>query len=241
MCVCVCVYVKMYPRLYMQTFQYATYDPHREEINFETRHANGRCFRFTLSENQFLALNDAIMMIEKENCYGHFPLGQSTWIHYNAFDASLYRQTKNYGRIDFIFGCFEEYKSFTHRRLFSLIRLKSTTATRRRANDGRGRGRGESSNYKRPSSVVVQSEDQSPATKRSRRGERKTTSRSSDNAFVSDTEKESPILSEWHYSNTRRRCDSISSLSSASESLSAPDIVQIKSPATSTTDSMDIE
>ena len=100
----------MQPRLYMQSFQYASYNHGSERVTFETRHVCGRRFYFPLTKNQFLALNDAILLIDKENAYGHYPLGQNTWMHYNAFDASLYREMNN-GRVHFIFASFDEYKS----------------------------------------------------------------------------------------------------------------------------------
>lgn len=231
----------MYPRLYMHSLQYATYDQANDRITFETRHANGRHFRFVLSRNQFLALNDAIIMIEKEKCNGHFPLGHYTWLHYNAFDASLYKQTENCARIDFIFASFEEYKSFTHRRLLSLVRLNDvatvaaagTSAQEKRRNDGRSRGRGKSTSYKRPSSVVLRAENQPSTAKRPRRGERTISSRASNDADLSNHDEESAVLPEWHHTTTRRRFDSDSASSCTSKSLSSPDNVRLNSQSSS--------
>ena len=227
----------MQPRLYMQSFQYASYNRGSEQVTFETRHACGRRFYFPLTKNQFLALNDAILLIDSENAYGHYPLGQNTWMHYNAFDASLYREMNN-GRVHFIFASFDEYKSYTHRRLLSLVRVKNNetavaaasvartrTRTKARAKrNGRGRRRNSNSesvitNHKRPLSVAVQSSDRSPASKRTCREKREAVSRATDNADVSYNDEESAIFSEWHYSNTRRRRDSISPLSSTKESI----------------------
>ena len=223
----------MQPRLYMQSFQYASYNHGSERVTFETRHACGRRFYFPLTKNQFLALNDAILLIDKENAYGHYPLGQNTWMHYNAFDASLYREMNN-GRVHFIFASFDEYKNCTHRRLLSLVRVKdNATVARtkvRAKRNGRGRGRSSSSsesvstNHKRPLSVAVQSSNRSPASKRPCREKREAVSRATDNADVSYNDEESAIFPEWHYSNTRRRSDSISSLSSAKESVAAAEV-----------------
>ena len=249
----------MQPRLYMQSFQYASYNHDSERVTFETRHACGRRFYFPLTKNQFLALNDAILLIDKENAYGHYPLGQNTWMHYNAFDASLYREMDN-RRVHFIFASFDEYKTYTHRRLLSLVRVKDNatvaaasvarTRTKARAKrNGRGRGEGGSSSesvstrYKRPLSVAVQSSDRSPASKRACREKREAVSRATDNADVSYNDEESAIFPEWHYSNTRRRRDSISSLSSTKENTAALDYRELScaSPPSDSTLAMESE
>ena len=219
----------MPPRLYMQSFQYANYDYEKEQIAFETRHANGARTYFLLTRNQFLSLNDAIDLIDKEQASGHFPLGHHTWIHYNGFEASLYRETRRRGRIYFTFECYEEYINFTHSRLLSIVRLNDAAAAANRGRLGRGRARGKPSNHKRPSSVVFSSKDQSPSPKRACRGKRKTVSGSSNNALLSDNEEESAVFSEWYCSNTRRRSDSIASISSVSKGIPSPEIVQLNS------------
>ena len=226
----------MHPRLYMQSFQYASYNVAQETIKFETRRVYGRRFHFILTKNQFLGLDDAILLIDKDNSYGHFPLGQNAWFYYNTFNASLYRETEKFGRVYFPFASFEEYKSFTHPRLLSLIRLKDEEATRvRRRSVGRerGRGRGKSTNNKRPSSIVLRAGNRSPAPKRARGDERKTTPRSTDDAFLSHTDEESAIFSKWNCASSRRKCDSISSLASSSKSLSPLDTVLLDSPGSS--------
>ena len=233
------VYI-MHPRLYMHSLQYATYDQANDRITFKTRHANGHHSHFVLSRNQFLALNDAMILIEKEKCDGNFPLGQYTWLHYNAFDASLYKETENCARIEFTFASFEEYKSCTHRRLLSLLRLNDlATVEKKRRIDGRSRGRGKSTSYKRPSSVVLRAENQSSAAKRPRRGERTISSRTSNNGDMPNTDEESAIFPEWHHSTSRGRFDSPSPLSSPSKGLSSPEIVRLKPP--SSTSSMETE
>ena len=242
----------MQPRLYMQSFQFASYNHASERVTFETRHACGRRFYFPLTKNQFLALNDAILLIDRENAYGHYPLGQNTWMHYNAFDASLYKEMNN-RRVHFIFASFDEYKSYTHRRLLSLVRVKdNATVARTKARakrNGRGRSSGSSesvsTNHKRPLSVAVQSSDRSPASKRTCREKREAVSRATDNADVSYNDEESAIFSEWHYSNTRRRRDSISPLSFAKESVTTVENdyceLSCASPASDSTVAMESE
>lgn len=220
----------MHPRLYMHSLQYATYVPEDRTVTFEIRHASGRQFSFVLTRNQFLSFDDAIVLIERENAYGHYPLGQHIWFHYNAFDASLYKETKHNGRVDFIFASFAEYKTYTHRRLLSLIRLKDEvqpttsaipTRTKARAKRHSRRKSKDETNrphHKRSLSITVQPADQPSAAKRCRRGEREAVSRSADDAHMSYDDEDGPVLSEWHYSNTRQRGDSISSISSVSKS-----------------------
>lgn len=230
----------MYPRLYMQSVQHVTCHPMTERITFETRLANGRRFHFLLNKNQFLNFNDAVTLINKDNSSGHFPLGQNTWFHYNAFDASFYKNKHGHGRINFVFTSFDEYKNFTHDRLLSLVRLNDTPTVKRR--DGRGGKRDEEAkptSHKRPLSGTVQLSDQSPTTKRARRKPRKTTSRAANDAIMSHDDEESPVLPERYHSNTRRWCDSVSSFSSTSKDLPSPTAVRLDSPYSS--DTMDGE
>ena len=77
-------FVMMHPRLYMHSLQYATYVPEDRTVMFETRHASGRQCSFVLTRNQFLSFDNAIVLIERENAYGHYPLGQHIWFHYNT-------------------------------------------------------------------------------------------------------------------------------------------------------------
>ena len=224
----------MHPRLYMQSFQYATYNVAQQTIKFETRRACGRRFYFILTKNQFLGLDDAIVLIDKDNSYGDFPLGKGAWFYYNGFNATLYRETEKFGRVRFPFTSFEEYKSFTHPRLLSLIRLKDEEATRaQRRSVGRGRARGKSTNHKRPSSIVLRAENRSPPPKRARGGEGKTAPSSTDDVFVSHIDKESAVFSKWNCASSRRKCDSISSIPSSSKSISPPETVLLDSPDSS--------
>ena len=223
----------MHPRLYMQSFQYATYNRAYEKVTFETRFASGRRNYFSLTKHQFLALNDVIYLIDKGKAHGHFPLGQRTWMHCNAFDASLYRDMKNCDRIYFNFNSFAEYMKHTHQRLLSLVRSKEkkangVTNVKQLRKIGRG-GEAEviATSCKRPLSVVLQPSDQSPTSKRSRREEWKSTSRSSDHADVSATSQESDLFPKWYYSNSRRRSDSTSSVLSTEENLGTPETIDM--------------
>ena len=107
----------MHPRLYMQTVQFVTYKANLDIITFETRHASGRRCHFILTKNQFLALYDAIALTQKSKRYGHYPLGENMWMHYNAYNVRLYKETSDRGGIKFDFESFEEYKTHTHARL----------------------------------------------------------------------------------------------------------------------------
>lgn len=229
----------MQPRLYMQSFQYATYNAHCGKVTFETRHIGGRRFHFNLTKNQLFALDDAIQLIDRDKAWGHFPLGHNVWFHYSKSTVSLYKEKEN-GRVYFQFSSFKEYKTVTHRRLLSLIRLKGETTGRerrstdaRRHNNGRARGRQrgcevKSTSYKRSLSSTVQPADRPLSAKRYRGEEWKTASRSSINADVSHDGEKSSIFPKWKCSNPRRRSDSFSSVSSISKSALSLDEVQLE-------------
>lgn len=244
----------MYPRLYMHSIQYVSYNSITEEVIFETRLAGGRRFQFVLIKHQFLALNEAIILIQKHNSDGHFPLGYNTWLHYNGYDGSLYRELNNGGRVTFIFTSFDEYIAFTHARLLLVIRStknEKRTGRRKRNVQGRIRGRGvgrfegeeksesESSHHQRPLSVVLQPAHQSSTSKRARRSEREAASRSTDNAVMSNNGEESVVFPEWHSATSRRRSDSFTSAASVMEDISSPEIVRLHSSTSS--DSMESE
>ena len=233
----------MFPRLYMHSLQYVFFTSAPKEITFVTRHASGRRYNFVLTKNQFFALNDAILLIQRDNSYGHFPLGENVWIHYNAFDASLYKDPLGRERVYFTFACFEEYVKYTHRRILSLIRLNASTSatsmcSRRRGRGGRSilrgrrrvrkRGEAESSSSpnKRPSPTSVQSSNRSPTPKRTCGGTRQTVPRTTDHAVMSLGGHSGPILPKWHHSNSRRECDSVSLMSYTSQDLSPPPSIE---------------
>ena len=225
----------MYPRLYMQSIQSATYDYGNEEVTFESRLASGARFKFQLSKNQFLALNDAILLIDRgpSYAYGHYPLGQRIWFHYNFSDASLYRDERT-NRIYFNFACFHEYKAYTHRRLLSLVRLNEDGDGRVRVRRrGGGEDENKSTSRKRAFPDEVQATNKPSTSKSCRWKERETTSRSSDDAELSPSKKESAIFPEWHYSNPRRGSDSISSLSSDAENFEHDEHVPVYAPSDS--------
>ena len=244
----------MYPRLYMQSFQYVVYNCTKEIVTFETRYANGQLHYFNLTRTQFLNFHDAVLLIERDNSYGHYPLGRGTWLHYNAFDASLYRDARNEKRIDFLFASFGEYMRYTHRRLFSLVRRKEPktdgtrqqqqTRRRQQSNGRRWRGRSTrgggkqceiiSSINKRPLPTAIQSENRSPTAKRPCWEDSQIASWTSDNVELSDDDEASAVLPKWHHPITRRRRDTLSSASSLSKSASTTDasnVQQLFSPS----------
>ena len=211
----------MHPRLYMHSIQYAFYDVHNQIIIFESRNASGRRVQFTITRNQFLNLNDAIYQIRNHNYYGHFPIGHSTWLHYNDSDSCLYNDSAG---THFSFLSFQEYIKHTHPRLLSLVRLKQKTETetetrtrRRGAATDAGRHTSKSTNHKRPSSSVSMPFHQSPSAKRSRWEEREASPRPTNNGVLSNHEETSPVLSKWDGSSARWRSDSDSANSSIGE------------------------
>lgn len=223
----------MHPRLYMQSFQYVSYDCKNEQVIFTTRLVSGSRFHFILSRNQFLALDDVIVLIKRSNSYGHFPLGHNMWMHYNAFDASIYKDGINDKRIYFIFTSFDEYIAFTHNRLLSLVRLNdrrevdARTRSRRRGKRASDKCEVDSSSHKRPLSTAVQSSSKPTTSKSYYRSEREIASRTADNVIMSHDDEESSIFSKWHGSNSRRRHDSYSDSSYNSKSALSPEAVQL--------------
>ena len=213
----------MYPRLYMESFQYAAFDSKTERVIFKTRHASGRHFHFTLSKEQFLAFDDAIAVIERSHCYGDYPLGQNTWLNYNESGVSLYKNVRDSGRIKFYFSNFREYKRYTHSRLKSFVPL-----TRKESGRLRHYGNTYAASHKRPSSITMRQSDKSRATKRKCRRGRCITSRKTKDAELSSNEETCSVLSEWDYSNSRCS-DSISSESSDLTNITTPSSIRLLS------------
>lgn len=243
----------MYPRLYMHSVQFAHFDNCNGKIYFESRKASGRHFQFILTRNQFFNLNDAIYQIKKFNYYGHFPLGNNTWLHYNGgSDTRLYRESfAEDCRVYFSFDSFMEYIKHTHPRLLSLVRLNQSAAAAAAATADRGERRrrlnarrrlpsssiscSKSTNHKRSLSTILEPSHQSSDSKRHRgRAEWATASRSTDNDVLSAAEEESAILSKWERSSDRRRSDSDSSQSSGAEDRHSPASLRCDSPSVQT-------
>ncbi len=225
----------MLPRLYMHTIQHVSYHPKSKKVTFETRLVTGRRFHFVLTKEQFLSFNDALLLIEREKLFGHFPLGYTAWLHYNAFNVCLYKETQDGKRVEFLFIAFEEYKRVTHKRLLSLVRLKEKkdVEPRERQKDGeriQRQCKDKPTSHQRPLSAVLQPTDRSPSPKRARREEWEASSGSTDNAVLPFDEKESVILSKRKSASTRRRRDSVSSNSSYSKDLLSPSSVQLYYP-----------
>ena len=236
----------------MHSVQFAHFDNCNGKIYFESRKASGRHFQFILTRNQFFNLNDAIYQIKKFNYYGHFPLGNNTWLHYNGgSDTRLYRESfAEDCRVYFSFDSFMEYIKHTHPRLLSLVRLNQSAAAaaaaatadrgeRRRRLNARRRlpsiSCSKSTNHKRSLSTILESSHQSSDSKRHRgRAEWATASRSTDNDVLSAAEEESAILSKWERSSDRRRSDSDSSQSSGAEDRHSPASLRCDSPSVQT-------
>ena len=198
----------MHPRLYLHSLQSVTVDQQRGEIFFTTRHANGCFYYFPLSRNQFLSLNDIIILIDShKHTSGHFPLGEHLWLHLSE-EVTLY-YTTNGGRPYFKFQSFTQYRKYAHERILSLLRL-SDAAVGRRGGRKRNRSRPLSSNHQRTLPSIVQAATRSPAAKRTRGG-RESLPRSTNDALVSHSEEESVVLSQRDNTNSRWRIDSSSS------------------------------
>ena len=243
----------------MHSVQFVHFDNRNGKIYFESRKASGRHFQFILTRNQFFNLNDAIYQIKKFNYYGHFPLGNNTWLHYNGgSNTRLYRESfAKDCRVYFSFDSFMDYIKHTHPRLLSLVRLNQSAAAaataaipdigeRRRRLNARRRlpsssstsssiSCSKSTNHKRPLSAVLEPSHQSSDSKRHRgRAERAAASRSTDNDVLSAVEEESVILSKWERSSDRRRCDSDSSQSSCAEDRHSPASLRCDNPSVQT-------
>lgn len=230
----------MYPRLYMHTLQHVSYHAKTKQVIFETRLVTGRRFHFVLTKDQFYSFNDAILLIDKLKFHGHFPLGNNTWFNYNAFNVSLYKETNDQKRVEFIFVSYEEYKRVTHKRLLSLIRLKEKDVERKKNEERDGHKRKiDFTSYQRSLSIVQQSTDRSPSPKRPRGEEWEAASGPTDDAILSCGKEENTIFSEWKSSTPRRRNDSISSNSTLSKNLPSPSTVQLCDPDSD--ESMEIE
>lgn len=208
----------MSPRLYLQDIQYATYKADTQEIWFQMRHVTGGNYHFILSREQFLALDDALIIIDNSHRYGDYPLGQHMWLRYHNDEVTLYRNTRHSGRIHFHFERFEDYKSYVHKRLYSFIDSKSAREVTRR----RYHGRFPAKTHKRSISDDVWSTNQPSTSKRHCRSQRKTSPRSSVHAHYTNEEKVCDILSEWNNSNSRRRSESSDSTTDNNAHLESP-------------------
>ncbi|MEL7306876.1 MAG: hypothetical protein AAGK05_02770, partial [Pseudomonadota bacterium] len=180
--------------------------------------------------DQFFALNDSLAIMARRTeieCTleyvpptpTDFPLGDNMWFYCDDHIAKIYTVNRN-KQPYFTFQSLSQYKTFTHRRILSLLRLKdnakdgssSTTWSFRRPTAGN----------KRPLSTIVQPNNQSATAKRSHQsGE--AISRATNDALVSNSKQKSAILPKRDDTTSRRRSDSFSSLSSVSEDLLFPE------------------
>ena len=218
----------MRPRLYMQNIQYVTYNNSRHVAIFETRFISGRRLHFTLTHNQIMALDDIILLIEKHQQNGHYPLGQQVWLHYTSNRVKLYHDEDKTNHYSFIFEDFDKYKFFTHKRLLSLVRLNRQSNGRKARAAYNSRKYGEKfASHKRPLSSAMRFPPGSSAAEQSCRRTRSPLSRPANDAYMSDAEETSSIFSQRNNSNSRRRLDSSSSTTTDVENLCSPKAMQL--------------
>lgn len=215
----------MHPRLYIQTLQYAIFNANSREVVFETRHVSGSRYHFILTIEQFLALDEVINLI-KDNCrHHHYPLGQDMWFDYSGKDSALYKNIRSSGRINYIFENFEEYESYVHKRLYSLVRSTLSGRVTRRRNASPS-----IKTHKRPLSSIVRALHQSPTPKRHSQQSRETPPRPSFHAELSHEGKAHSLFPEWNDTNYRRRSDSPSPSSPRYTNIPSPVSVRLDSP-----------
>lgn len=219
----------MHPRLYMQTFQYAIFNSDSREVVFETRHVSGGHYYFNLAIDQFLALDEVINLIKVNSHHHHYPLGQDMWLEYSGKESVLYKNIREgSGRINFIFENFEEYKSYTHKRLYSLV---YSTLSRRPTRRRRHYARSSIKTHKRPLSSSIWSLHRSPTSERHSGWSRETPPRSSFHAELSREDETHSLLPKWDDTNSRRRSDSSSPSSPLYPDIPSPATVRLDSPS----------
>ena len=220
----------MYPRLYIQTMQYVFFNKQTKEVVFETRYVTGRRYHFILNLDQFIALDNTITLINANPRHGHYPLGQNMWFHFNDEGVTLYRNTHSSNRINFVFENFEEYKSYVHKRLYSLIRSTTQRVVTRRRNHERSAIK----THKRTLSDELWSTTQSPTPKQHCGQQRETSPRPSLYANLSTAEQTCSIFSKWDSANPRRRNHSFTTSPDRDASLASPSSIQLNSPSSIT-------
>ena len=216
----------MLPRLYIQTLQYVIFNATSREVVFETRHVSGNRYYFILNIDQFLALDEVISLIKVDSRHRHYPLGQDMWLNYSGKDSSLYKNIRNSGRINYIFENFEEYKSYAHKRLHSLVHSTlSRRVTRRRYASSSS-----IKTHKRPLSSRIRASHRSPTPKRHSEQSRETLPRPSLDAELSHEDETHSLLSEWDDTNSRRRSDSSSPSYPFYADIPSPVSIRLDSP-----------
>ena len=113
-------------------------DKAKSRITFQTLYINGQDYYFHLSPQQFEAMDDAIIIINKHSHLRHFPLGQNMWLHYNGNQKTQLYVVHSTQRPFFKFEHFNHYKNNIHRKVMSLLRSVHDNELRKR---GRGRRR----------------------------------------------------------------------------------------------------
>ena len=218
----------MAPRLYMQDIQYAFYKSDTREVVFQTRHISGGHYYFVVSNEQFLSLDDAITLIENSSHYGDIPLGGNVWFRYHENGATLYRDTANGSRSHFHFENFNDYKNYTHQRIYSLVTCLRSSAVTRRRRHGHF-----SKTHKRPLSNNLQSANRPCTSKRNCRLQWEVSSRSPVHDRLSNNEETSTFLPEWNDSAPWGEYKSPSSSSNLIPRLVSPSPIQLSDASSS--------
>ena len=125
-------------------------DRHLKTVTFQSEHENGQTHFFSLSQYQFQALNDTMLLIDKCPMKGRFPLGQNMWLSYHYPCVALLRAS-NGGC--YTFPNFNYYKSHIHHRLVSFLRRDANGKDDNRRRKGEDGARSKSESGDRKSSI----------------------------------------------------------------------------------------
>ena len=201
-------------------------------ITLSTQTINGHMHYFHLTRNQFLALDDALTLIDAKCGYTDFPLGQNIWFHYNYHKAVIY-DAMQYGQSYFKFMNFQLYKRRSHRRVMSFLRSRSrrtVTPTRgvkrrriTREDDDDFDGEGQCANRQRPLSVAVRPTTE-PSTVEGATARGSTVHGAANDAVVSPDGKARAVFPKRNDSSVGRQHDIKSFRAAPWDDLQTPDI-----------------
>lgn len=233
----------------MHGVQYASVNQAKSLVTYETRLPNGHCFYFRLSRNQFLNLNDAFLMLEREGSSGDYPLGNGYWFSYKHYGEAIIHDYHANPRQPcyFKFNNLIQYLKNTHRQLLSFLSHGEDGKQQRRYERRRRRrhcreeeeqnlgrcGRQRRKNQQQPTATRKRSlsdEEQSthqPVSPKTIDSEWETASGSAINADMSITRKDGTVFSKWHSANSGRRHDTSPVPSTVTGDLHSPDRVQL--------------
>ena len=206
-------------RFSMHHVQMASVDRSKSLVTFETRDIHQRRFYFTLTREQFLAFDDVIQLLKREDRYGHFPLGDDMWFHYSEYGGKIYEYNRDaYWK----FISLTQYKKHVHQRLMSFFRCKDEWVShpqrgrkrrlhRRRVRAMRDDDIGDEDQYPKSSKCKrTLSTSLCPSTQSSASGsacEWEASPRPTDNVLMSPIWKESAFLSKREHSSSGRKND----------------------------------